>query len=137
MNSLAIGAWQWGDKSFWGYDTYGGYGEDEIRSETHICSCCSVHHVCRLLHSCLCIYTQISSVVTHLPFMQKSLPRHCRFWTQLRGHSRSVCCHNLNTACKYATCCKLFTTTMHPAIPCSDDHDTLHRLSECDCQAES
>ena len=31
VNSLAIGAWQWGDKSFWGYDTYGGYGEDEIR----------------------------------------------------------------------------------------------------------
>ena len=32
VNSLAIGAWQWGDISFWGYDTYGGYGEDEIRS---------------------------------------------------------------------------------------------------------
>lgn len=31
VNSLAIGAWQWGDISFWGYDTYGGYGEDEIR----------------------------------------------------------------------------------------------------------
>ncbi|KAL3136261.1 hypothetical protein ABBQ32_007270 [Trebouxia sp. C0010 RCD-2024] len=32
VNSLAIGAWQWGDISFWGYDTYGGYGEDEIRN---------------------------------------------------------------------------------------------------------
>ena len=31
VNSLAIGAWQWGDVSFWGFDTYGGYGEDEIR----------------------------------------------------------------------------------------------------------
>ena len=31
VHSLAIGAWQWGDISFWGYDTYGGYGEDEIR----------------------------------------------------------------------------------------------------------
>ena len=31
VNSLAIGAWQWGDASFWGFNSYGKYGEDEIR----------------------------------------------------------------------------------------------------------
>ncbi|KAK9831705.1 hypothetical protein WJX74_006595 [Apatococcus lobatus] len=31
VNSLAIGAWQWGDASFWGFGSYGNYGEDEIR----------------------------------------------------------------------------------------------------------
>ncbi|KAK9799851.1 hypothetical protein WJX73_010006 [Symbiochloris irregularis] len=31
VSSLAIGAWQFGDISFWGYSTYGGYGEDQIR----------------------------------------------------------------------------------------------------------
>ena len=31
VNSLAIGAWQWGDKSFWGYDTFGDYGDEQIR----------------------------------------------------------------------------------------------------------
>lgn len=33
VNSLAIGAWQWGDASFWGFNSYGKYGEDEIRQE--------------------------------------------------------------------------------------------------------
>lgn len=31
VNALAIGAWQWGDKSFWGYDTFGDYGDEQIR----------------------------------------------------------------------------------------------------------
>lgn len=32
VSALALGAWSWGDRSFWGYGGYGNYGEDQVRS---------------------------------------------------------------------------------------------------------
>lgn len=31
VSALALGAWSWGDRSFWGYGGYGNYGEDQVR----------------------------------------------------------------------------------------------------------